>query len=126
MTRNQKRIYALIALVLILAVLSVYPQRTREYHITKKGPVVFIGQGFDGGFVEIKVGTTIFDNPAIRSPSNSYVSLPPHLHAGEQVRISGEWTATRPWWSIHRPHPPTVVKLTNLSPIHSKTTSDNT
>ncbi len=115
MTGIQKQRYGLIALVVVLAILTVYPQKTRECHITQKGPITHIGQGFDGGFVEIQVGSTIFDNPVINAPSSAGVSLPPHLKVGEYVEAAGEWTATGPWWQFQRPAPPKVVKLTRFS-----------
>ncbi len=121
MRRNQKRTYSLVAFIIILAILSVFPQKTQEYHITQKGPIVFIGEGFDGGFKEIKVGSTIFENPVVPTSSNSYVSLPPHLHTGEEVVVSGDWSATRPWWMFGSPTPPHVVRLTRISVLSPKT-----
>ncbi|PSR28229.1 MAG: hypothetical protein C7B47_05875 [Sulfobacillus thermosulfidooxidans] len=110
-----KRKFWLVGILAILAFLLVYPQKTREYQITKTGRISYIGQGFDGGFVAIEVDSTIFDDPVINTPSNSIVSLPPHLHIGQNVKASGKWVAKVPWWTFYQPSAPHVVTLTALS-----------
>ncbi|WP_053957897.1 hypothetical protein [Sulfobacillus thermosulfidooxidans] len=112
-----KRKFWIVGILMVLALLLVYPQKTREYHITKTGTISYIGQGFDGGFMEIKVGSTIFDNPVINTPSNLMVTLPPHLHIGQYVRASGKWVAKVPWWTFYRPAPPHVVTLTAIKSL---------
>ncbi len=114
-----KRKSVIFALLAVFGVLLVYPQKIREYEVTKTGPITHIRQGFDGGFVEVEVGSIIFDDPIIHTSTASVVPIS-HLHVGQFVRATGKWVDSVPWWKSKSPAPPHVVTLTRLTVVKSK------